>query len=167
MKSIQRWLVRRWPDTFTPGPDLKPLSLNIYKDILGYRNENAALSGRTLSEALKRHTTSHGYLYGVLKNTHRYDLAGNAVGEISESHRLIAKAKLRELQKHSQRDRRSSRTGNSIVQNDLRSVRQPDECSPGKPLDKTPSWSKTPVIRYKRVKRKIVLPVETVVELAG
>ena len=69
VRIVQKWLIERWPEVFTPSADLKPLSLSVYKDILEFREENPELSGRVLREALKRHATSYGYLYGCLLYT--------------------------------------------------------------------------------------------------
>jgi len=54
VRIVQKWLVERWPDVFTPAPDLKPLSLDVYKEILQFREDNPQVSTRTLREALKQ-----------------------------------------------------------------------------------------------------------------
>ena len=108
VKQTEKWLRIKWPELFVPGPDLKPLSTSIYKDILAYRSENEDLSGRALREALKRHTTSFGYLYGMMKNTHRVGLDGKPVEPIQAEHRAWASRMLRLLQKISKKTRKPS-----------------------------------------------------------
>ncbi len=164
VKDIQRWLALRWPDTFTPGPDLRPLSLSIYADILKYRTEHPGMSGRVLREVLKRHTNSYGYLYGLMKGKHRYDLAGKAVEEVSEAHRALARATLRAMQKVAQKERKDKRLVSR--KNDGGSVPAPVIRKETSHVV-TGSSSKTPVIRYKQPKRKIVRPQESTVELAS
>ena len=110
VKSTQDWLSSRWPELFAWRPDQKPLSLSIHKDILKHRAENPELSSRSLSEALKRHVTSYGYLFGMQKNAHRYDLEGNKVDSVSATHRKWARSKLRLKQRLAQKVRKERLT---------------------------------------------------------
>ncbi len=166
VRSVQSWLEKRWPDLFAPGPDRKPLALDIHKEILKYRSECPELSCRTLDEALKRHMTSHGYLYGMARHGHRVSLDGQAVEPVSETHRQWASSILRSKQKEAQRERKGRRK--AVVKGNH-----------GKPafLDKrpvrksaatlTPASTAAPVIRYKQRRRRTVLPAAAEVELAG
>jgi len=124
VKEAQRWIIKRWPESFTQGPDLRPLSLNIHKDLLTYRSENPQLSSRVVREVLKRHTTSYGYLYGLTKNNHRYDLENNPVGEVSNEHRAWARETLRSKQKLAQKIRKErkqlSKAGKTGAKNTAR-----------------------------------------------
>jgi len=159
VKHLQKWLESRWPDLFQPGPDLKPLSTSIYKEILAYRGESEYLTGRVLREALKRHTTSFGYLYGMAKNTHRYNLAGEAVEPILGEHRAWALRTLRILQKISQKNRKPQRNRGNVPSIAKKSVRPQQQFS--RPVRPRPALSNTPapVIKYRQPKRRIVRPV--------
>ena len=149
VKQTEKWLRVKWPELFAPGPDLKPLSTGIYKDILAYRSENDDLSSRALREALKRHTTSFGYLYGMMKNTHRVGLDGKPVEPIQAEHRAWASRMLRLLQKISKKTRKPS--GNR---------RGPDKAGAGRaPLAARHSGARrsrsTPLIKYKPTRRRV------------
>ena len=149
VRVVQKWLIERWPEVFTPSADLKPLSLSVYKDILEFREENPELSGRVLREALKRHATSYGYLYGMLKYSHRYNLGGDQVEVIAPEHRAWAKSTLKLKQKVAQKVRkqngqRAPNTGSGARQ----SARPLGSAVHGRTV------RKAPVIRYKQPKRR-------------
>jgi len=169
VKEVQRWMIKRWPDSFTQGPDLRPLSLQVHKDLLKYRDENPLLSGRVLREVLKRHTTSYGYLYGLSKHNKRYDLEGKPVGDVSPEHREWARNTLKLKQKEAQRIRKEARK-NPKQQRKLSSATG----APGKGSttqgSPVPGESRTlsnttnsrssvsPVIKYKQTRRKLIKP---------
>ncbi len=175
VKELQDWLVLRWPDVFTPGPDQLPLSLSIHKEILKYRQENPQISCRLLSEALNRHVTSYGYLYGMLKNNHRHDLSGTPVEPVSSAHRAWARNTLRAKQKVAQKVRKEMKlqqklkgkpqcagkpaVPRSMVRNKIR------ERSIEIPLDNKATGTTAPVIRYKQSRRKMI--VDRNVDLAS
>jgi len=173
VKEAQRWIIKRWPESFSPGSNLRPLSLNIHKDILAHRNESPLLSSRVVREVLKRHTTSFGYLYGLLEHDHRYDLDNNPAGEVSAEHRGWAKETLRQKQKQLQKVRKEKK---QLLSAQKRKEKRKEA---GKSLDKKSSGyivdegksaggGADPVIRYKVARRKIVKPTdESAVELAS
>ena len=154
VKEAQRWIIKRWPESFTQGPDLRPLSLSIHKDLLTYRSENPQLSSRVVREVLKRHTTSYGYLYGLTKNSHRYDLENNPVGEVSSEHKAWARETLRSKQKLAQKIRKGRRHLSKSVAKagakDTAPVALKKSASAGN--------ASGPVIRYKPTRRKLVKP---------
>jgi sRNA-binding protein len=169
VKNIQDWLAKRWPAVFSAGPDRKPLALDIHKEILIHRSENPDLSRRALDEALKRHMSSHGYLYGMLKHSHRYDLSGEKLEPISPLHRKWAAEVLRKKQKEAQRARkakkhaaRAARRAKPPVATPARRAGAADQ-----PVTDSPRKSgAVPVIRYKQRRRRAVeSPAE--VELAS
>lgn len=185
VKSVERWLRQRWPELFTPGPDLKPLSLKIHKEILKYRDENPEISTRTLQEALKRHTASFGYLYGLIKNKNRYNLEGEAVEPIAAQQKQFARASLRARQKLAQKTRRqlvkngnrvtvrsgaavSKTNGNLRTAGAVKGPRiayKPSRSVAARPTDSgarlgelsAASARKAPVIKYKQPRRKLQL----------
>ncbi len=150
VKEVQRWMIKRWPETFTQGPDLRPLSLQIHKELLNYRDENPQLSGRVVREVLKRHTTSYGYLYGLAKNEHRYDLESKPVGKVAPEHRAWARETLRAKQKLAQK-----------VRKDAKKKLQEERKGPARMALKKAAGearSVSPVIRYKPTRRRLVKP---------
>ena len=151
VKRAQQWLIAQWPELFTPGPDLKPLSLKIHKEILGYRDQSPQISSRVLQEALKRHTTSFGYLYGMSKSTHRHNLKGEPVEAISAENRAWAQRTLRIMQKLAQKTNKSKALARKIN-------RTPPHQSRPRALTATAVAPRTAQIRYKRPRRKVVIP---------
>ncbi|MEM7257551.1 MAG: ProQ/FinO family protein, partial [Pseudomonadota bacterium] len=153
VRSVMVWLEKRWPDRFAPGPDRKPLALDIHKEILKFRSELPELSRRTLDEALKRHMTSHGYLYGMLKHKHRVNLAGSDVEPISETHRHWAAQLLKKKQKDAQRTgkgRKRQVVSGNRGKNPLLDKR------PARKVRDAVSPAASPVIRYKQRRRRTV-----------
>lgn len=150
VKEIQAWLAERWPGLFATRPDQLPLSLSIHKEILQFRHENPDLSCRLLNEALKRHVTGYGYLYGMQKHTHRYDLEGNKVGTVSTLHRAWAKNTLRVKQKLAQKVRKEKIASLKSMQK-AKLVRKPvcENRAVTKPTG--------PVIRYKPSRKKRII----------
>ncbi len=175
VKEVQRWLIKRWPESFAQGPDLRPLSLKIHKDLLKYRDENPLLSGRVLHEVLNRHTSSYGYLYGLSKHAKRYDLDGKPVGDVSPEHQSWARNTLKAKQKEAQRIRKEARKllkdqrKTAPVRAESRAVAT--EALPTRALSKKQGGSAnstTPVIRYKPARRKLIKPAaESAVDLAS
>jgi len=140
VKAAQLWIINRWPDLFTPGPDLKPLALKVHKEILKHRDENPMLSRRVVEEVLNRHTSSFGYLYGLLKHKDRVDLNNAPVGEVSLAQRRFARSTLKSRQRALQKIRRGVSERKSVKRNDGR--------------NETKSQS-APTISYKSKRRKL------------
>lgn len=168
VKNVLEWLQQRWPELFAAGPDRKPLALDIHKEILKHRSELPALSRRTLDEALKRHITSHGYLYGMQKHSHRVDLAGNNVEPVNGTHRHWAAQLLKKKQKEAQRVRKGRRK--PIAKGNRGKPAFLDKRS-GKGAgnsvrDLVSPATASPVIRYKQRRRRTVVP-QAEVELAS
>lgn len=138
VKAAQLWIINRWPDLFTPGPDLKPLALKVHKEILKHRDENPMLSRRVVEEVLNRHTSSFGYLYGLLKHKDRVDLNNAPVGEVSAAQRRFARGTLKTRQRAQQKVRRGSGARKSTKRNDARDVSK-----------------SAPTISYKSKRRKL------------
>ncbi len=159
VKEVQRFLIKRWPESFAQGPDLRPLSLQVHKEILKHRDENPQLSGRVVSEVLNRHTNSFGYLYGLLKNEFRYDLENKPVAEVAPEHREWARQTLRAKQKLAQKIRKDARQK-------LRDEKKAQHASQ-KALSRTvhknapsESGASSPVIKYKPARRRIIKPAD-------
>ena len=75
-----------FPALFGGAP--KPLKLRIQTDI--QERAPGVFTKQALSAFLRRHTGSHAYLLAVTKATHRFDLDGAPVAELSDEHRKAA-----------------------------------------------------------------------------
>lgn len=81
-----RQLEQRFPALF--GGPVKPLKLRIQVDI--QERAPGVFTKQALSAFFRRHTGSTSYLIAVSKAAHRFDLDGQASGEISDEHRQVA-----------------------------------------------------------------------------
>lgn len=81
-----RQLAQRFPALF--GGPVKPLKLRIQVDI--QERAPGVFTKQVLSAFFRRHTGSTSYLIAVSKAAHRFDLDGQASGEISDEHRQVA-----------------------------------------------------------------------------
>ncbi len=79
-------LKQRFPALF--GGPVKPLKLRIQVDI--QERAPGVFTKQALSAFFRRHTGSTSYLIAVSKAAHRFDLDGQASGEISDEHRQVA-----------------------------------------------------------------------------
>jgi len=79
-----------WPALFAGGA--KPIKLRIQKDIQA--RSPGAFTRPVLSAFLHRHTGSTSYLLAIARGGARFDLDGQAAGEISEEHRIAATQEL-------------------------------------------------------------------------
>lgn len=70
----------------------KPIQLRVQTDIQA--RAPGQFSKAQLSAFLRRHTGSTGYLIALSKATHRFDLDGAPVAELSEEHRTAAREEL-------------------------------------------------------------------------
>lgn len=73
--------------TFPIFAEAKPLAIGVHKVILERLPE---LTKDLVSKALKRHTATTRYLKAVAKGGQRFDLDGNAAGEITDEQRDAA-----------------------------------------------------------------------------
>ncbi|NDY92231.1 ProQ/FINO family protein, partial [Ideonella livida] len=86
-----RELAELFPALFTPG-QAKPLKLRIQADIQA--RAPGRFSKGLLSAVLHRHTNATGYLNALVQATHRHDLDGQPVDELTEEHRQVAREEL-------------------------------------------------------------------------
>lgn len=93
IKTALRWLYEKFPVCFNPK-DLKPLKLNIDKDLYLLLKQEGALSKSQLRDALAYYTRNIDYLKTVINGTHRYDLEGQQVQEITQDQIDFAQKKL-------------------------------------------------------------------------
>ncbi|MCW7536588.1 ProQ/FINO family protein [Aquabacterium sp. A7-Y] len=93
-------LREHFPALFAGKP--KPLKLRIQVDI--QERTPGLFPKQSLSAFLRRYTMSDAYLRAVAAGTHRYDLDGQPVAELSEEHRKLANDTL--SQRRSQGDAR-------------------------------------------------------------
>jgi len=96
IKTALRWLYEKFPACFNPK-DLKPLKLNIDKDLYLLLKQEGAPSKSQLRNALAYYTRNIHYLEAVIKGTHRYDLEGNQREEITAEQKVYAQEKLEKI----------------------------------------------------------------------
>lgn len=85
-------LAESFPALFgTDGP-IKPLKLRIQADI--QQRMPGVFSRRVLGIFFSRYTTSNAYLKALGQAPHRFDLDGQAAGDISDEHRHLAAEEL-------------------------------------------------------------------------
>lgn len=88
-----REVLRRLQEASPTFRDCKPLALGIDKAIHGRFPE---FDRKSVRHAMRLHVSSTRYLKAVEKATERFDLDGNANGEITEEHRQHAAQTLKE-----------------------------------------------------------------------
>lgn len=88
-----RALLKELQNSFAVFRDHAPLAIGIDKQILSKQPD---LNRKCLRIALGMHTNSLRYLKTMEKATHRFDIEGNTVAEVSEEHRKHASETLRE-----------------------------------------------------------------------
>ena len=84
-------LAERFPALFGIGRPL-PIKLRIQADI--QQRAPGLFNKKSLSIFLHRHTTSTAYIKALLNAPHRFDLDGQAAGEIAQEHRDAAVAEM-------------------------------------------------------------------------
>lgn len=89
--EVGRLLAERFPALFGPGV-VKPIKLRIQVDLQA--RAPGLIGRRSLSIFLQRHTTSTAYLKALIAAQHRFDLDGQAAGEIAAEHRAAAQVEL-------------------------------------------------------------------------
>jgi sRNA-binding protein len=83
-------LKQHFPALFATGA--KPLKLRIQTDI--QQRAPGVFTKGALSAFFRRYTGSTGYLLALSKSEQRFDLDGQAAGELSEEHRQLAREEL-------------------------------------------------------------------------
>jgi ProP effector len=101
-----RALLKELQEKFAPFRDCLPLAIGIDKQLLERLPE---LDRKTLRIALGLHTNSTRYLKAMAKASARFDLDGNAVGEVPEAHRTHADETLRERFRKEAEQRKAQR----------------------------------------------------------
>lgn len=101
-----RSLLKELQEKFPAFRDYMPLSIGIDKQLLARLPE---LDRKALRVALGLHTNSSRYLRAMAKATSRFDLDGNAAGEVTEAHRTHASEVLRERFKKEAEQRKARR----------------------------------------------------------
>jgi ProP effector len=101
-----RILLKELQEKFAAFRDCMPLSIGIDKQLASRIPE---LDRKLLRIALGLHTNSSRYLRAMAKATVRFDLDGNAAGEVTEAHRKHASEVLRERFKKDAEQRKAQR----------------------------------------------------------
>jgi sRNA-binding protein len=90
-------LCERFPKTFRIT-DRKPIKVGIHKDILAIMTGEGILSAFALRQALQWYTRGINYHLAILEQTHRLDLKGNAVEEITPAQKARAALAIETIQ---------------------------------------------------------------------
>ena len=88
-----RTLLKQLQESFSVFRDYSPLAIGIDKQVLA---KQAGIDRKLLRIALGMHTNSLRYLKTMEKATHRLDIDGQTVAEVTEEHRKHATETLRE-----------------------------------------------------------------------
>ena len=96
IKVTLAWLYEQFPSCFNQN-ELKPLKLNIDKDLLPFLEKENSPSKAKLRDALTYYTNNIHYLKAVINGTHRYDLDGQQVEEITQKQKDFAHDKLEKI----------------------------------------------------------------------
>lgn len=99
-----RALLKSLQEQYPAFRDSLPLAIGIDKALL---ERTPGLEKKVLRIALSLHTHSMRYLRAMEKATQRFDLDGNAVGEVTEEHRKHAAETIRERLKKQAEERRA------------------------------------------------------------
>jgi sRNA-binding protein len=91
-KITLAWLYEEFSLCFNPK-ETKPLKLNIDKDLFLFLEKEGSPSKAKLRDALTFYTNNIHYLEAIIKGTHRYDLEGNQVQEITQEQKAYAQEK--------------------------------------------------------------------------
>lgn len=92
-KAMDRFLADRFEVWLT----YKPLALGVETDLYHLMDQNQPPASKRVVQRLLRMHCNHGkYLQGVLDHQQRYNLAGEALGDISEAEREHASRTLKE-----------------------------------------------------------------------
>ena len=92
IKTTLTWFYEKFPLCFNQN-ELKPLKLNIDKDLFLFIEKEHIPSKAKLRDAFTYYTNNIHYLEAVIKGTHRYDLEGNQVQEITQEQKTYAQEK--------------------------------------------------------------------------
>lgn len=103
-----RALLNQLSERFAVFRDAKPLAIGINKQLAEILE---GIEAKVLRQALRQHTQSTRYLKAVEKAEQRFDLDGNAAGEVTEEQRQHAAEVLRErFRKQAEQKRQSEET---------------------------------------------------------
>jgi ProP effector len=101
-----RKLLKTLQENFAVFREHKPLAIGVDKQIIA---RESGVNRKVLRIALGLHTRSVPYLKAMEKATVRFDLEGNAAGEVPEEHRKHAADTLRERFKKAAEQRKVQR----------------------------------------------------------
>ncbi len=99
-QAVVAQLIAAWPQAFFNDPRaVKPLAIGTLQQILA--NRPAALEGfnsHAIRTGIKFYTSRLSYHYGMVNNTHRITLAGEAADEVDDKAREFAKTQIIAIQ---------------------------------------------------------------------
>ncbi|ANJ67704.1 hypothetical protein A9404_10240 [Halothiobacillus diazotrophicus] len=95
-------LIEAWPQAFFSDPrSVKPLAIGTLQQILSSRPPALdGLNSQAIRTGIKFYTSRLSYHYGMVNNTHRITLTGDAADEVDDKAREYAKAQIAAIQQH-------------------------------------------------------------------
>lgn len=106
-------LLKQLQEEFKVLGDCLPLAIGIDKQLLATRPE---IDRKTLRSALGMHTRSVRYLKALQGGTQRFDLGGNAVGEVSAEQQALAAKELTERFKKRAQEHRAAQAAKAAAE---------------------------------------------------
>lgn len=99
-QAVVARLVIAWPQSFFNDPRaVKPLAIGTLQQILANRPEALeGLNSQAIRTGIKFYTSRLSYHYGMVNNTHRITLSGEAADEVDDKAREYAKAQIIAIQ---------------------------------------------------------------------
>lgn len=97
MQQALDWLCSTFPKCFNRD-NPQPLKLRIEKDVIPLYPEGAPFARLHLRKAIVYYVTSHQYRQAVAQGTHRVDLDGNAVAEVTPENQTYAEEQIAKAQ---------------------------------------------------------------------
>lgn len=99
-QAVVARLAEAWPQAFFHEPrSVKPLAIGTLQQILANRPDALdGLNSQAIRTGIKFYTSRLSYHYGMVNNTHRITLSGEAVDEVDDKAREYAKAQIVAIQ---------------------------------------------------------------------
>ncbi|MEC5384848.1 ProQ/FINO family protein [Uliginosibacterium sp. H3] len=119
--SSARALLKQLQDAFPVIAEHRPLAIGIDKQLLEMR---PATDRKQLRVALGVHTHSVRYLKAMQAATQRFDLAGTAVGEVSEEQRALASKELIERFRKQAEEHKAAKAAKAAAEKQARAEQE-------------------------------------------
>ena len=96
IKAAVQWLLTTYPECFNQEYT-NPLKLKIEEDIFKDLSPDHKVTKMKIRQAIAYYTKNTHYLKAVMEGTHRFDLKGQEVEEITPQHKAYAQEKFEKI----------------------------------------------------------------------